>query len=270
MSNGLLRWAVGVKMDRSTDKCLLICLANRVRDDKEGTCFPSQAQLAEDSCQDRKTVIAGLKRLCAAQLIADTGERIGATRQVIVWRIAPIIPKTELLDPDNGEGARVIQTPTTDPEPEPLAVNGKNGTVPFLDNKSPVFPVEQSRFSLEGSQKRDTEPKEPKRNPKEPKEPRAKLPTVIIPDWVPSEAWNGYLSMRAERKKAPTTRAVELLIGRLAKLRDDGLPIDAILDESTRNGWTDVYAPKNGKNFQPRGSPREGVRASYATMFKQD
>ena len=144
---------------------------------------------------------------------------------------------------------------------------GKTEQSRFWMIRGPVFPTEQSRFSLEGSRKRDTEPKEPKRNPKEPKEPRVKSATVIIPDWVPSEAWNGYLSMRIEKKKAPTARAVELLIGRLARFQAEGHSLIEILDESTRNGWTDVYAPKNGTNFQPRGSPRNGARASFATMF---
>ncbi len=67
---------------------------------------------------------------------------------------------------------------------------------------------------------------------------------VEIPDWIPAKPWADFIRMRTEKKKAPTERAVELLIAELAKLRQAGQDLTAVLDKSTRSGWLDVFAIK--------------------------
>lgn len=78
-------------------------------------------------------------------------------------------------------------------------------------------------------------------------------PSVALPDWMPMASWTGYIEMRKKKRKDPTARAVELLIGELERLRDEGQDIAAVLDKSTVNGWTDVYPLKIEP--QVRGSP---------------
>lgn len=84
-------------------------------------------------------------------------------------------------------------------------------------------------------------------------ESKTKAPPSAVPDWMPIESWTGYLEMRKARKKVPTDRAVELLIGVLGKMREQGHDIAAVLDTSTKNCWTDVYLPKqgDGRSAQP-------------------
>jgi hypothetical protein len=65
-----------------------------------------------------------------------------------------------------------------------------------------------------------------------------------IPDWVPAEAWAGYVEMRKKLKKPMTGRAMALRIADLEQFRAAGHDIGAILDQSTANNWTDLYELK--------------------------
>jgi hypothetical protein len=76
----------------------------------------------------------------------------------------------------------------------------------------------------------------------------------MIPEWVPAAAWAGYVEMRKKKRAVMTDRAIELRIADLAKLRDAGEDVGAVLDQSTANGWTDVY-PVKERRAQPRKSP---------------
>ena len=62
-----------------------------------------------------------------------------------------------------------------------------------------------------------------------------------LPDWLPKEAWNAYLEMRKKLRKAPTDRAIELVIAKLLKLKGEGHSPVAVLEQSVRNSWQDVF-----------------------------
>jgi len=82
-----------------------------------------------------------------------------------------------------------------------------------------------------------------------------------LPDWIPAEAWAGYVEMRARSPKTKMTlRAMELRIKDLEKFRDAGHDVGAILDNSTVNGYTDLYVPKeDGKRVSAApGLPQLG------------
>jgi chorismate mutase len=86
-------------------------------------------------------------------------------------------------------------------------------------------------------------PREEKR--REEKEDRAASPSFVLPDWIPAEAWAGYVEMRSKKKGgAMTVRARNLKVAELKKFKDAGHDLGAILDKSTANGWTDIYEPK--------------------------
>jgi hypothetical protein len=53
--------------------------------------------------------------------------------------------------------------------------------------------------------------------------------------------------MRKKKRKEPTDYARDLVIAELRKLHREGHDLKTVLDNSTKNGWTDVYAPKGGK-----------------------
>lgn len=68
------------------------------------------------------------------------------------------------------------------------------------------------------------------------------------PDWMPIDAWDGWLEMRKARKKPLTERAMARAINKLDAMRQAGQDIAEVLDRSTLNGWTDVYEIKEQKN----------------------
>jgi Protein of unknown function (DUF1376) len=69
---------------------------------------------------------------------------------------------------------------------------------------------------------------------------------VEVPDWVPIEAWEGFLAMRqAMGKSIPFTKAAaEGILKKLGKLRDAGQDPCEVLEQSTRSSWRDVFAVK--------------------------
>jgi hypothetical protein len=71
------------------------------------------------------------------------------------------------------------------------------------------------------------------------------LPNFILPDWIPIDAWNGYVEMRKKIKKPMTDRAVDLKIKDLERFHQNGYDLAAILDKSTANNWSDLYTPKS-------------------------
>ena len=62
-----------------------------------------------------------------------------------------------------------------------------------------------------------------------------------LPDWLPKEAWISYVEMRKKLRKAPTDRAIELVIAKLLKLKAEGHSPVAVLEQSVRNSWQDVF-----------------------------
>ncbi len=67
---------------------------------------------------------------------------------------------------------------------------------------------------------------------------------IGIPDWMPSEAWHGWVEMRKMKKKPLTARAATKAINKLDAMRQAGQDIAAVLDRSTLNCWADVYEIK--------------------------
>lgn len=86
--------------------------------------------------------------------------------------------------------------------------------------------------TLETERERETEKKS------------ASAPGFVLPDWIPIDAWDGYVEMRKKKRAPMTDRALSLKVSELLKFRDDGHDVAAILDKSTSNGWTDLYEPK--------------------------
>lgn len=66
----------------------------------------------------------------------------------------------------------------------------------------------------------------------------------VLPDWLPLEAWQAFLDMRKKIKKPATDYAQKLLIKKLAAFYANDLDPSVILNQSTLNGWQDLYAPK--------------------------
>lgn len=77
---------------------------------------------------------------------------------------------------------------------------------------------------------------------------------IPIPDWIPAEAWAGYVEMRvAIKKPLKTERAIKLAINTLDRLRADGNDPAAVLDQSVMHSWIGLFAVR----VERRGLPRQ-------------
>jgi hypothetical protein len=67
-----------------------------------------------------------------------------------------------------------------------------------------------------------------------------------LPDWVPEKTWTDFEESRRKLRKPMTDRARTLVLKELATLRDAGHDPSAVLDQSIRRGWLDVFPLKDG------------------------
>ena len=90
-----------------------------------------------------------------------------------------------------------------------------------------------------------------------------------LPDWIPADAWNGWIEMRLARKKPLTDRAYNQAIDKLDTLRTKGQNITEVLDRSTMNGWTDIYEIKESKNGTTnRTTNQRGNQNGFAAALR--
>lgn len=238
MSVELISWAFKQPIAHSSAKFVLVVMADAANN--EGCCaFVSVAYIAEASGQDRKTVLANMRRLQDLGYISDTGKRIGKTGQVIVYRL-----NKGLNDTENGTFKESQNRNSTE-----------NGTVPVLDGNSTVFPAKESRFSREESQKRDTEPFLTDKSNRKSNRKEAPAVAVDLPDWLPVDVWTDWVEHRKSIRKPMTQKAAELSIGQLADLRAQGFAPKAVIENAIVCGWQGLYAPKvqQQRGGQPNG-----------------
>lgn len=234
MSFEAIRWALAQPIRQSSAKFVLVALANNA--DENMSAWPSIQSVADVTGQDRKTVIANLARLIELGYVEDTGARKGGTGQVIVYR---------LKSPENGTVKESQKRNSSE-----------NGTVPNFLTNSPVFPCEQSRFSLETVPKTVhgtyQEPiKEPVIEPAKARE-RAPVSRVALPDWLPADVWKDWSDYRRGRKGAWTAKAQELSIRTMERLKAQGHQPRAVVDLAIERGWQGLFAPRDAPQAIPK------------------
>lgn len=75
-----------------------------------------------------------------------------------------------------------------------------------------------------------------------------------LPNWIPADAWAGYVEMRVSIKKPlKTERAINLAINTLERLQAEGNDPGAVLDQSTLNGWQGLFAVRVERRGLPKG-----------------
>ena len=120
-----LAWASSKKLERASDKLILLAFADR-HNDETGFAYPSIQWLCEFSSLNRKTVIASIDRLEAAGCLEDSGRRVGATKQVKVYTVLvgeiQRVPKPEPLKSAVFSG-KESQKRDTEPSREPTSTN---------------------------------------------------------------------------------------------------------------------------------------------------
>lgn len=73
-----------------------------------------------------------------------------------------------------------------------------------------------------------------------------------LPDWVPADAWKGYLEVRQKKRAPSTVRALTGIVRKLEALKAQGFDPGQVLDQSTERGYTGVFPIRsdNGTGVQ--------------------
>lgn len=88
MSAQAVAWALAQPVCHSPAKFILVVLAHYAHGKQAPwSAFASTTLIAQQTGQDRKTVLANLRRLIDAGFLVDSGERAGATKSVVVFRL---------------------------------------------------------------------------------------------------------------------------------------------------------------------------------------
>lgn len=96
MSTAALTWAFDQAGLSASEKLVLLVYANFAND--RGCAYPSNATVARLSGLNEKTARAAIDRLNHAELLVDTGDRVGRTQQVKVYRLGmESLPETDAL-----------------------------------------------------------------------------------------------------------------------------------------------------------------------------
>ncbi len=90
-----------------------------------------------------------------------------------------------------------------------------------------------------------------------------------MPEWIPEKAWADFIDMRIKKKKAPTDKAVALIVAELSRIRDQGQSVEAVLNKSTVNSWSDVFPLKGqiGNGAKTQAQLDQENEAAYAMLF---
>lgn len=216
MSFLALAWATKLKVDRASDKLILLAFADR-HNDETGFAYPSIAWLCEFSSLNRKTVIAAVERLEGAGHLSDTGKRTGATRQIKVYQVnVGTVPKTEQSQKRNSTeiSAERSQKRDTEPVREPITSEA---------NASSVSRAENDNRTVEKAS------------------PRGRASKFVPPTWQPSPA---HVAKAAELRLDVEAQA-ELF--RLHEFKDPKSDFDLAFHRWLRTAATDFNrGPTNG------------------------
>lgn len=102
----------------------------------------------------------------------------------------------------------------------------------------------------------------------------AKTETITPPAWLDSALWADFLAMRLKIRKPPTEKAKGLVLKELEKLRAAGHDPAAVLEQSIRNSWQDVFPLREQKgsaspaklNWKPGGEPNSVLKDAAAKL----
>lgn len=72
--------------------------------------------------------------------------------------------------------------------------------------------------------------------------------SFVPPDWVPLDAWAGWLEVRRKKRSPSTDKALSLAVRDLEKLRLGGEDPRAVLEQSTGRGWTGLFTTIRGNH----------------------
>lgn len=282
MSIQAVQWAFSLELP-PTSKYVLVAVADHA--DETGRCWPSPSHIVAKTGLSERSVRYALRGLKAAKIIIEGASRgrsldlrLSLETTEVTDEMRDVIQAESLVrnakSKASGEGetgtACRKPAPRAATQPAPRAANRHH--VPHNRHHVPPY------RTIKNHQEPSIPPIAPSSTPvvrmvKDERDMTFRSAdgseTIRVPDFVPLEAWNGYLQMRDKKKKTPTARAVRLVIRDLEKFHVAGHDVGAILDKSTVNAWTDVYEPKGQTAGRPAYEKPKSPLAQQAERMRQ-
>jgi hypothetical protein len=81
-----------------------------------------------------------------------------------------------------------------------------------------------------------------------------------LPEWIPSETWKDFEESRNKLRKPMTDRARKDIIAKLDQFRQKGQSPEAVIAQSIRKGWQDVFELKEDLFAKPKHDPLAGMK----------
>lgn len=229
----LIRDAYDVPGLDEHERAVLVRLAFMAKD---GKAWPSIAHLVEKLGKSERTVQRAIRRLVEAGHIQQRQRR----HDTALYTVHPVL--------NDSKPVSVTGVSVTPVDPTPVTNAPKTRPTDTLIAKN-----NQSSSKTTSSPKRRAR-SAPAQPPSE----------VELPEWIPVEAWEGWLEMRRTKGAKPTGRGLRLSIEQLRKLADAGHPPGAVLDQSTRELWLGLFPIKDTQNEQSRSIGRSQTNRSAA------
>lgn len=213
----------------------------------------AEAWLIEAESQDKLVLLAladwsnddghcwpSIKQLCRKSSMSERS---------VQRSIARLVELGHLTRKENtGKGVFYTLHPRTDDTPVKLTPPSKSTQTPVnLTPNTPVTIIKSNRATPYHSIARETAQR-----------------SCAIPDWVPADAWAGFLAMRKAIKKPLTPRAVGLIIAKLERLQAAGNDPGAVLDQSTAACWQGVFELKGKSDERMAGNDRTATGNSVS------
>jgi hypothetical protein len=237
-----LVWPLKMK---PSPKAVLVSLADNAND--EGVCWPSIPRISQRTCLGRTAVLDAIRWL-EESLLLTVEHSPGGRSNRYTLTVARFLEAQQQPAQEQSASRTVREA---DGSPAGLStVREADGSVrlPDPNHQEPSL---------------NRHPQAMVATPKTGKAKKAIEPLADPPDWIPRASWDAFAEMRERIKKPMTQHAADLMARRLADLVADASPhtfendtklAAAILDQSTRNNWQDVYALKQEQ--QQRQPPR--------------
>jgi hypothetical protein len=94
--------------------------------------------------------------------------------------------------------------------------------------------------------------------------PKASPSSFELPSWIPGETWKDFEECRKKLRRPMTNRARRDIVAKLDRLRNNGQDVEAMLAQSIRKGWQDVFEVKDELFVVSQSDPLSGIKFANA------
>ena len=240
MSVEAINWALSQDIERSSEKFVLVVMANRCND--QWLCWPSISSIVEDTSQNRKTVQENLARLKNSGLICANGMRKGATGSVVVYALSR---------PENGLSKQAQKRTEEDVEAGPKTVQLETEAGPKTDISRPENGHEAGPKTGYGTISEPSGTGKPKNITPRRKPEGFDFNGRLLAEGVAETAVLDWATIRKVKKLQATQTAFEGLLREAAKA---GVTLQAAVTECCERGWG-VFKAEWLANSKARAGP---------------